>query len=110
MKRYAARRDANEPEIVEALRAAGCAVELMDRPVDLLVWTPHLGTVDFADDTNQRDGALVLLEVKDPNRRKGGKDYGRDGLTPRQEKWHDDWPGDVVIVWTVEDALRAVGA
>ncbi len=39
MKRraHAKRRDLNEPDIVEALRRAGCRVYLLDGPVDLLV-------------------------------------------------------------------------
>jgi len=40
-----------------------------------------------------------LLEVK---KKKFGK------LTPEQVYWHQVWKGWVVIVWTPEDALKAV--
>ena len=37
LARYAKKRDSNEREIVDALRAAGALVCPLDRPVDLLV-------------------------------------------------------------------------
>jgi hypothetical protein len=37
LRRYANRRDASEPAIVQALEAMGCSVVRMDKPVDLLV-------------------------------------------------------------------------
>lgn len=37
LARYANRRDASEPAIVEVLEAAGFHIEPMDKPVDLLV-------------------------------------------------------------------------
>jgi len=51
------RRDANEPEIVAALRAAGCWVGQMDRTAgfDLLV---------------RRDGKSWVMEVKRPKHEK----------------------------------------
>jgi len=82
--------DANQPEIVRVLRAAGCSVEVLS-PVargglpDLLVG---------------RAGVSYLLEVKAPK----GK------LNERQERWALAWRGrPVAIVRTPEDALGAVG-
>jgi len=49
LHRYGKRRDANEPEVVMALRKAGAVVWFMDRPFDLLVG---------------HRGRLVALEVK----------------------------------------------
>ena len=49
MARFSKRRDANEAEIVMALRKAGAVVWFMDRPFDLLVG---------------HRGRLVALEVK----------------------------------------------
>jgi hypothetical protein len=85
--RIAARRDVAEPEIVQALRQAGCAVFFLDHPVDLLVG---------------RGGRNYLLEVK------GG---GKKKLTEAQVEFWNDWQqrGQVARVETVDDALRAVG-
>lgn len=83
-----ARRDENEPEIVQALRAFGASVEFIGRKgvPDLLV--------GFR-------GATHLLEVKTP----GGR------LRDEQEAWHAGWRGTrPVVVENPEQALRAIGA
>ena len=86
MSRFARKIDANQPEIVEALREAGnqvhSAAALGNGAPDLLV---------------SRAMKIWLLEVK----AKGGR------LTPAQRKWHALWP--VHTVRSVEEALRAVG-
>lgn len=85
MKRlaYAKRRDANEPEIVNALKSIGCAVHRMDDPVDLLVGYR---------------GKAHLIEVKTP----------RGSLTDSQIEFIADWPGDVHVVTTAEQAIEVV--
>ena len=86
--RRAAKRDADEPAIVEALRRAGAVVWHLSRPFDLLV--------GFS-------GRLVGLEVKG----------SRGRLTQEQEV---DFAMirsrglPVYVVRTPEDALQAVGA
>jgi hypothetical protein len=45
-------------------------------------------------------GENILLEIKSP----GGK------LTEAEQEFYDTWPGRVSIVWSVADALRAIGA
>lgn len=94
MTRRAARVDANQTEIVEALRAVGCAVlslAAIGKGVpDLLVWRRGLG--------------YVLIEVKD-----GNKAPSRQALTDDQARFHDEWPGPVIIANSVSAALRAVG-
>lgn len=64
--RRAAKRDANEPEIIEALEAVGCVVFPLNQEKlpDLLVV--------------RKDGVIFLLEVKN------GEFYGK--LTPGQEE------------------------
>ena len=89
IKRWAVRRDANEPEIVEALRAAGCSVGYGDW-VDLIVG---------------RNFVTYLLEVKDGSKPKSGRK-----LKPSQEKLLAEWQGHYVIVTNVDEALIAVGA
>lgn len=90
--RQAPRRDSNEREIIEALKLAGATVQqLSEKGVpDLLVGftDPETG-----EPTN------VLLEVKS----EGGK------LTPDQKAWIEDWGGQVFVVYSVEDALEAIG-
>jgi hypothetical protein len=56
INRYAARRDDNEPAIVDALLANGFDVFKLSKPLDLLVW--------------RKSGvAYLLLEVKTPSGR-----------------------------------------
>lgn len=91
--RHACKIDVNQPEIVAALRKAGCSVELLHRVgggcPDLLCG---------------RAGVNHLLEVKD-----GEKPPSARILTGDEKCWHRNWCGRVVIVESVEEALRAVG-
>jgi hypothetical protein len=89
----AARTDSNQRQIVAALRKAGFSV-------CILSGAGHGGVAGCPDLLCARAGVNYLLEVKAP----GGK------LTPAQYKWHADWPGQVDVVRTVDDALRTVGA
>lgn len=76
-----AKRDANEAEIVKALRQAGASVYLIDQPCDALV--------GFRNRT-------YLAEFKD---RKGK-------LTAPQAKFAEEWRGQVPeILRSVDDAL-----
>lgn len=94
--RRAAKRDANEPEIVKALKAVGVQVEILNKPLDLLLWhratCPHCSGV-------LPDGAVVPMEVKNPD---GGR------LTKDQVEFIARWPGKVHIVETIDEALKAV--
>ena len=91
--RRAAKIDRNQPEIVAALRKAGCTVESLAAVgkgvTDLLVG---------------RAGIKYLLEVKD-----GEKPPSERKLTPDQEEWHAGWRGQKAVVNTIEEALEAVG-
>lgn len=85
--RRAARRDTNEDEIVDALRAHGVYVKKVndEGAFDLLCW----------------HGRTVLLEVKD-----GKKPPSARKLTDAEQKFHDSWPGDnLFTVNSVEQAL-----
>lgn len=90
MPKYAAKVDRNQSEIVEALKAGGCDVVFIGKPVDLLIGVR---------------GQNLLLEVKVPKAKgeRGGK------LTPEQEVFFKEWRGQNAIVRTPEEALRAVG-
>jgi hypothetical protein len=80
---YKNKRDGNEGPIVDAFRKHGCTVERMDQPMDLLVG--YRGTTRLVE---------VKLEGK--------------GLNEKQEKWADNWRGDLTIVRSVEDVEETV--
>jgi len=90
--RHAARVDANQRDIVAALRGMGASVlplfRLGSDVPDLLAFHPATGR-------------WALLEVKNPLR----------GW--RAAEQHEDWPArtgfPVTMVWTTEQALAAVG-
>lgn len=86
-KRSAHRSDANEQEIVEALRRAGYYVERLG--------SVGRGVPDLLVADKDR---IVLLEVKMPN----GK------LTEDQESWHAKFPRRVAIVHTPTEAIQAM--
>jgi len=92
--RRAAKVDANQAQVVAALRAVACEVECLHAVgggvADLLVYRRP----------TQR---LFLIEVKD-----GSKPPSERRLTPAQEGWHRRFP--VSVATSVEDALRIVGA
>jgi len=91
--RRAAKVDANQREVVAALRGAGATVQLLhavgEGCPDLLVGY---------------QGGNYLLEIKD-----GNKPPSAQKLTPQQEVWHRDWRGHRVIVNSPEAALGAIG-
>ena len=92
--RLAARTDANQEEIVKALRKLGARVQSLARMgegvPDLLVgWR----------------GRLLLLEVKD-----GSRKPSELKLTPAEEEWHARWAGlPVYVVESVEQAIATLG-
>lgn len=89
MKRYALRKDANQSEIVDALRKAGCSVEVMHEPCDLLVGIA---------------GRNVLLELKD-----GNKPPSARKLTGAQIRFRQLWRGQYAVVENAAQALKEVG-
>jgi hypothetical protein len=88
---YPRRIDQNQKDIVDALENVGCSV--MD------ISSEGGGTPDLM---VGRFNETFLIEVKNP------KTKGK--LNKLQQKWHSEWKGHVAIAYTVEDALRIVGA
>ena len=93
--RRAARTDANQTQVIIALRAAGATVQSLsavgDGVPDLLVGYK---------------GVTYLLEVKD-----GDKVPSKRMLTPDQIEWHERWLGGTLAVVEHPDAaLRLIGA
>ena len=86
MIRRAARVDANQAQIVSALRAAGAYVWIIGLPVDLLVG---------------HKGHTFLVEVKDGSRKR---------LTALQQDFFDNWSGSTLArIDGPEAALRMIG-
>jgi hypothetical protein len=84
--RYAARVDANQDQIVSALRAAGAYVWIIGLPVDLLV--------GFKNHT-------FLVEVKTTSKKR---------LTKLQADFFENWTGGTVCrIDSPEAALRMIG-
>lgn len=87
--RRAARVDANQAEIVAALRQVGASVVLLHQVGG---GCPDIG-VGYR-------GRTYLIEIK----AKGGT------LTEDEREWHQQWRGQVAVVYSREEALRVIGA
>ena len=93
MPKYAAKVDANQSQIVKALRDAGATVS-----------PTHAAGAGFPDLTVGFRGSNYLIEVKD-----GHKAPSARKLTKPQVKWHGNWTGQVAIVKSVPEALAVIG-
>lgn len=82
--RRASKVDGNQPSIIKALRKIGASVEFIGQPLDLLV--------SFR-------GRTFLMECKDRN--------GKGQLTKGQIKFIERWPGELHVVFDVNEALHA---
>lgn len=86
--------DANQAAVVDALRRCGCSVQVLSDVgkgcVDIMVG---------------RLGVTYCLEIKD-----GSQPPSKRKLTPDELEWHANWKGHAVVVESVEDALKEVGA
>ena len=89
------RRDANHAAVVNALRACGCSV-----------WDASRVGGGFPDLVVGRETeygpVTYLLEVKD-----GALPPSRRQLNDAERKWHQDHRGQVAVVLSVDEALRA---
>ena len=92
--RRAAKVDANQAEIVKALRAVGAKVQSLaavgDGCPDLLVGFRGLN---------------YLIEIKD-----GDKPPSKRALTDDQVQWHAAWTGQIAVAKSVSEALASIGA
>lgn len=93
MPKRAARVDANQPEIVEKLREAGCSVFI----------TSDVGQ-GFSDIVVGLRGMNYLLEIKD-----GDKSPSRRQLTEAEKEFSKNWRGQYGVVLDVADAFFEVG-
>jgi hypothetical protein len=103
MPNFARMRDKNESEIVKALERVGASVTKLN----------GTGVPDLLVGYQLR---TFLLEVKNRDGKPGGgaaqpSNGGNGCMSPSQLKWWDGWKGvPPVVVWTVTDALVAIGA
>lgn len=81
--RRAARIDANQHELVQALKKIGAKCFYIKEPVDLVV--------GFR-------GRSILLEVKRPGK----------PMTEAQKGFIATWPGEVHVCYTIDEAISAV--
>jgi hypothetical protein len=88
--RRAAKVDHTQTAIIDALKRVGVSVEVIGKPVDLLICCR---------------GETALMECKTP-----ASEGGRDRLTKDQVDFIARWPGTVFIVRSPEEAVRvAIG-
>lgn len=80
---YAKRRDANEPEIVNALEKVGATVYRLHTPLDLLVGYRR---------------KTYLIEVKVPGKK----------LNKKQKEFIAGWRGQHAVVESIEQALKVI--
>lgn len=100
LARHNARRDPGEQAIVEALEQAGAMVK-------------RLSTKGMPDLLVGVTGRILLLEVKAPPGKRGGKSERGQRLNAEQERFYDLCRGHrlpVFVVHSPEEALRAIGA
>ena len=86
--RRAARVDANQSDIIDALRKCGASVAVIKEPVDLVV---GIG------------GISILVEVKDGKKPKSAQKY-----TEQQVEFFATWRGSKARVDSVEAAIRLI--
>ena len=92
MPRQAAKVDANQPEIVQALRDVGATVFVLARVGQ--------GIPDLAVGYRGRN---YFLEVKNLDGR-------GDKLTPAEKEFFDTWHGQAAVVRNEAEALAVIGA
>jgi hypothetical protein len=90
--RRAAKVDANQGEIVKALRAAGATVQSLAM---VGAGCPDL-VVGYR-------GVNFLMELKD-----GSLPPSRKRLTPDEAAWHASWQGSVLVIEDVASALACL--
>ena len=81
--RNAAKTDANQAEVLKALRQIGVSAEYIKLPLDLLIC---------------HRGQTALMEVKMPGER----------LNKNQVEFIARWPGTVHVVHSAEEAIAAI--
>ena len=87
--RHTHRKDEIQDVVVSYLRASGVSVSVIGKPVDLMI--------GFR-------GKTWPLELKS-----GHKGYAK-ALNERQQKFKDNWSGEVLVFHSLQDAIDWIGA
>ena len=87
--------DANQSEIIKAMQQEGAKVANAN----------NMGG-GFPDLIVGFRKCNILMEVVSANKLKNNRERG--GLSEKQQDWHDDWPGRVYTVRSVEEALNVL--
>lgn len=95
MTRRAARRDGNHAAVVATLRSILGAAAVFDAAA--------VGD-GFPDIVVGDQGRTWLFEIKDPAQPPSGR-----ALTPAEARFHAEWPGQVAVIYSADDALRIMG-
>lgn len=90
----ARRTDANQQDIMDALRQIGASVQSLHKVGD--------GCPDIAAAYANKN---LFLEIKD-----GNQPPSKRRLTPAESEWQKAWMGPVVTVTSVSEAVKAVMA
>lgn len=90
--RRAARTDANQQQVIDALRRVGCCVRD----------TSRVG-MGFPDLVVGYKGHNYLIEVKD-----GAKPQSKRALTPDERAFFYEWRGQTAVVLGPEDAVQYI--
>lgn len=98
MTRYALRVDSNQAQVISALEAAGATVDVIGKPVDLLVGYTSLKT---------GKNGFALFEIKSIKAKNPRTRTIEDYRTPAQQRFFQRWQGyPVCMVDGPEAALR----
>ena len=93
VRKYSAKSDDNQPEIVAEFRRLGASV------------TPtHMVGSGFVDIVVGHEGRNYLVEIKD-----GAKQPSQRKLTPDEQEYHANWKGTLHIVETIDDCAGVLG-
>jgi hypothetical protein len=90
--RQKARIDENQPDIVKRLRQLGASV-----------WPTHQLGDGFPDIIVGIFGKNILFEIKDEK-----KPPSKKKLTKDEKKWHDNWKGQIHVIYNFTDALNVI--
>lgn len=100
MSYHVRRIDRNQPEIVARFRKLGCSVAITSSlgagMVDIVIGVPRENLEPYT----------ALIEIKD-----GEKPMSARKLTPDEQKFHDNWKGNIHIISSeqeVDDLIKRV--
>lgn len=92
VRKYSAKADKNQPEIVAEYRRLGASAQHV-----------HMVGKGFVDIVVGYRGFNELVEIKDPK-----QPMSKRKLNKEEQKWHDNWSGTARVIETKEDVLAHI--